>query len=963
MGKTLTWTILGLNKASPAFKEIAKDTEAASKTLDSFGKDGSKSLGGVADAAAKAKAAAEDMAVRMSSAVEKATDKLEKARQSEADQLGRLRIAKENLIALEEKGTGTRLQTARAEEAVAAAMRRVEAAQKAVVSGQDKLNSARDQAIAQARKEADEAGAANVKPKLDIDIKGGLDKIKSAAVAEMKSTGIIAGAALGGGIAAGLSTVAAAGLFIGIAAAAQSSNKQVQDAYSEMWAHISNEARMSSGVLADEFIAGANRLGQTFNALKPQLSEGFAAAQPVVNDLFDGIDRGARQVMPGFVTAAKAASLASDNLADMLESTGRGVSNFLIEASEGAESGGEAITALGRIIERLGSFAGRIFADLANSSGSVFPAVERVVGTAADTIENLSDTVLPGLAASASLALGGMGLLLQLANQIVTVLGPAAPAVMTFATALKAVDLVSFGQVGASWDRLKSSVGDADGVWGKAKAGAAGFVSSGLGPLAVVAGIAAFGLDKLAESQQKTAKRQQAFTAAFRESKGAIDENVRATVAQSLANEGLLQKGKDIGVSAGVMTDAWLGNKAAMDEVRAAAARYTKELEGQGQMEGQVAQGADALSSKAHDVVTAMGDQSSETAEAARQGKLYGEAMQKGAEGAQGLAKANKEAAEALKTLHDQMAEMVNKDLAYRNSVDSTREAQGALTEAQKLASEALKAHGKKSNEYAAATRDVEGASRSLEGAYLSQAQAAYDLAVANSVATDDLSKTKEGSLAYTQEVLRMAQAAGVNAPRALQQMTANLLESDLMAIGAKRHVDELGRTVITMPDGKKIVLTAEDNASGTIQRLVNGRYVATIRLQADMSGYYRTVGQGSVLSGSSARGNATGGWINGPGTETSDSIPRMLSNNEFVVRAREAKKHGPLLEAINAGQSFPAAAGGGGMGGGGGSATAVSVGISVDPTDELARALGRALRAEIQNTAGGDVIRYFGGR
>lgn len=945
MGDTLTWTLLGVDKSSSAFQKVAKNADAAAARLTAMGKDGAKGAG-------QAASAVEDMAERHAAAIEKASERLAKARKAEADQIGKLRVAQTRLAEVMDNAGATASQQVAAEEAMEAALRRVTQAQDAAVTAQRKLNAERAKAARPTGGDDEPAG-------LDIDFTDGIDKIKAAAISQLKSAGIIAGAALGGGIAAGLSTVGAAGLFIGIAAAAQSSNKEVKDAYADMWATISSQARASSSVLADEFIAGANRLGATFNALKPQLTEGFRAAQPVVNDLFDGIDRGAKQVMPGFVTAAKAAALASDNLADLMESSGRAVSNFLIEASEGAEAGGEAITALGRIIERMGTFAGRVFADLANNSSTVFPALEATIGAAADMIENLSDNALPGLAAGASLALGGMTLLLQLANQILTVLGPAAPTVLQFATALKAIDVISFGQVGASWDRFKNSIGEASGFAGKAKAGFASFISSGLGPLGVVAGLAAFGLDKLSQAQQQAARRQQAITAAFRESKGAIDENVRATVAKSLADEGLLQKGKDIGVSAGVMTDAWLGNKSAMDEVRAAANRYTKELDGVGQQEGQVAQGADAMSSKAHDVVTAMGDQSSETAEAARQGKLYGEAMDKGAQGAEGLAKANREAAAALKALHDQMVEMVNKDLAYRNSVDATREAQGKLGEAQKTATEALKVHGKKSKEFAEASKELDDASRSLEGAYLSQAQAAYDLAHANSTATDDVTRGKEASLAYTQEVLNMAMAAGTNAPRALQQMAAKLSEADLQAIGAKRHVNELGQTVIKLPDGKQIVLTAQDYASSVIRQIAGGRYVATIRLQADWAGFSRTVGQGSVLSNSSARGNATGGWIHGPGTETSDSIPRMLSNNEFVVRAREAKKHGPLLEAINAGQSFPSIGTGGGMSSnpssGGGSDRPIILYVMLD-----GRQVGSAMREEIQRTTGGDSVRYF---
>lgn len=44
------------------------------------------------------------------------------------------------------------------------------------------------------------------------------------------------------------------------------------------------------------------------------------------------------------------------------------------------------------------------------------------------------------------------------------------------------------------------------------------------------------------------------------------------------------------------------------------------------------------------------------------------------------------------------------------------------------------------------------------------------------------------------------------------------------------------------------------------------------------------------------------GGYVDGPGTETSDSIPARLSKGEFVVKAKAAKDHLPLLVAINGG-------------------------------------------------------------
>lgn len=78
--------------------------------------------------------------------------------------------------------------------------------------------------------------------------------------------------------------------------------------------------------------------------------------------------------------------------------------------------------------------------------------------------------------------------------------------------------------------------------------------------------------------------------------------------------------------------------------------------------------------------------------------------------------------------------------------------------------------------------------------------------------------------------------------------------------------------------------------------------------------------GGGTVggTSGASFVKAATGGAIRGPGSGTSDSIPAMLSDGEFVVRAQAARKFAPLLEAINSGRlRLPHFATGGSVGGG----------------------------------------------
>ncbi len=65
--------------------------------------------------------------------------------------------------------------------------------------------------------------------------------------------------------------------------------------------------------------------------------------------------------------------------------------------------------------------------------------------------------------------------------------------------------------------------------------------------------------------------------------------------------------------------------------------------------------------------------------------------------------------------------------------------------------------------------------------------------------------------------------------------------------------------------------------------------------------------------SGVLGAGRANGGLINGPGTGTSDDIPAMLSNGEYVIRAAAVKKLGAgLLDRLNHADRVPAFASGG---------------------------------------------------
>lgn len=113
--------------------------------------------------------------------------------------------------------------------------------------------------------------------------------------------------------------------------------------------------------------------------------------------------------------------------------------------------------------------------------------------------------------------------------------------------------------------------------------------------------------------------------------------------------------------------------------------------------------------------------------------------------------------------------------------------------------------------------------------------------------------------------------------------------------------------------------------------------------------------------------GASEGGWVgmNNPGaTPGRDSVPMMLMPDEYVIKSSQAKKYGPLLEAINSDRlasaggalaGIPVQGGGGlplGYGGAGGAPTFViqvtATNNMVGSNDELARGIATAVQEGI---------------
>lgn len=116
----------------------------------------------------------------------------------------------------------------------------------------------------------------------------------------------------------------------------------------------------------------------------------------------------------------------------------------------------------------------------------------------------------------------------------------------------------------------------------------------------------------------------------------------------------------------------------------------------------------------------------------------------------------------------------------------------------------------------------------------------------------------------------------------------------------AKAKLAELQAQLATVPKSKSTKLNAEVAAAkanvASLQAQLNGIQSKTITI---------TTNKVTTATADNTKGvfKASGGYISGPGTSTSDSIPAMLSDGEYVVQASSVAKYGTtFLDRVNAG-------------------------------------------------------------
>ncbi|TFC20056.1 hypothetical protein E3O19_01410 [Cryobacterium algoritolerans] len=430
--------------------------------------------------------------------------------------------------------------------------------------------------------------------------------------------------------------------------------------------------------------------------------------------------------------------------------------------------------------------------------------------------------------------------------------------------------------------------------------GPIGWIVAGVSALVAVFAVSA------AATQQATAVTD-SYTAALKADSGAIGENVRQQAIQQLMASGTLAAGKQLGISAKLVTDATLGNvpaqialNSAMGDAAVKAGLYkvsgTGLTDSQKATKASIANVTDALgvngsalhqsiadlklTAEANGVTTASTD--AQGASVSELAKRYGMTVDEylAATVTQGKTAAQLKATSDAMKLQGTAAELLKQSLDLLNG--KTLSAAGAQNQFDSQIANM-------STHINAAGKEINRADTLLEGMTASAVKNRGELiglttaAEANAQAFRDnggsADDTKAKLISMKDEIIKNAIAHGEDADQ------------------VQKYVDTLFKIPDTIPPTKLELDAAQASADLAAYQFKLGQIPSLMRTVMTVD---QVMGTGvGVLK------KADGGTVFGPGTASSDSVPHMLSVGEEVISNKngQADRNRPLLKAISAGR------------------------------------------------------------
>ncbi|MDH2425788.1 hypothetical protein [Sphaerisporangium sp. TRM90804] len=592
--------------------------------------------------------------------------------------------------------------------------------------------------------------------------------------------------------------------------------------------------------------------------------------------------------MPKLVPIARGVSSELGHFLDNLERAidgpeGQEFLSFLEQASGPATQ---------QIASTLGSAAGAA-TNLLQALGPVAGVGLKTVAMLLDLVGAVSD-VAPGLVQMAVLTmalrgpLGGLGGLLGTAGGKLTAFGDGAAGVKGKAGGLGAV-LTGMGTI-------------LSGPWGMAVTGA-------------IALLAVF-----AASQADAAAQVAEFEGAIRQDAGALGVATRALTTHKLEEEGLLDLAQRSGVSMSAYTDAILGNKDAHAEVTSVIDRQIAALKKQNDENEISFEGYRAGVEPLIELRSALRGKNETINEAVASYKRLQDAQKAGVQPTDAIKVAWDIASDASADLKTRVDALTAAFDAYFSPALAVLGATNRWKDAVAETGQVLKDTGKILRDGDSTDQQRNEALRARREQLEGQLGVLRDWAQAEFRATKNVKASSQAMIDQFPALLRLA-GGSREGKAALDTLIAAMGGTVTRARGATTAVDKFGNRVTVLPNGKVVVVkanTAQAQAAlSATQTRINNLQGKTVYINMIRRDFGVNVGPktGVPWAPGSARGGivrrAGGGMVRGPGTTTSDSIPAlvdgggmvMLSDQEFVINARQTKRHRGLIEAINAGK------------------------------------------------------------
>lgn len=774
-----------------------------------------------------------------------------------------------------------------------------------------------------------------------------------------------ASAAASAGVAAALGGASAA--FIGLGAVALRNNAEVKASFQDLSDTISDGLAQDAAPLADAFTGAADQIAASYEKLRPQMRQAFAASAPHVATLTSGVTGFAEQAMPGMVTAVQSADPVMEGFRQLMVDAGAGTRQFFNTVSQSSEQAGQAIQHFGQLardgLPEIGGILNNLTSLWAEHGDQVVDVVTRMLGV----INELSGSALPVLSAGVGTALDVLSGLLNVIEPLSGAIGPLIGLWLSLGTAMKGMRAVQgvitnvSGTVTNFADASRRA-GSTRGV-GALRGAGRGLMGMLGGPFGLAVAGATAALAAFGSQSQQASQDQKKLADALRESGGEFDANARKTLMNSQSYQEWSGTIDELGLSHEKVLDGIVQGGSAYDNLRAKVKDLaTAETQGANAMSAS-SRGLDQQTEAAQDLLGGLSGLRGQVQGATEDFNTQQEAIDSSGEAMVGSVPGADALTKAMKTLKNETAstsdhvDALNTAWKQLHGVQITQKEaianfQSGLASLQK----SLSGVKQDTNNWRSALFTAKGeinltteAGRTFldnltnQGeAYRRLAQTAYDT-----------------TLRRTKSQQKATQAA-VTASKKRRGQFIN----EMQAMGFARDTAiDLANQYLGLPNDILTQIRADANpAQAAINRLVrvnDGRVidvninaVAQLGPMLGMSPFAGFANGGLV-------GFPRGGMLQGRGGPRSDSNVIAASDGEFLVNSQATRQNLDLLRAINSGavSSGDARAASGGaravMPSGGGGSPTVTVRFDTTGADEGMKQL---LRKIVRVDGHGDV-------